>query len=100
MSSTCSKANAELALALRRSDREMAFELTGDRLLTRLPVMFGLLRAGECSPRHVEALIAVTGELDIDQVLAVDEAVSARAATMPVAAFRRVARKAVARIDK
>ena len=96
---TRDSADTELALALRRTDGEMRYELSHDRRLLKLPVMFGVLRRGECSPRHVDAFIELTRDLVLDDVLAVDEAVGARAATMTVSGFRRVVRKAVARID-
>jgi len=92
-------ADAELALALRRTDGEMAYELHRDRALTSLPVLFSVFRAGECTPRHVNAFLDITGDLSGDDMLAVDEAVSARAASMTVSGFRRVVRKTTAKLD-
>jgi hypothetical protein len=92
-------AEAELALALRRTDGECTYELWHARRLTRFPVVFELLRTGACSPRHGDALIDVTRDLLIDDAIAVDASVGHRAASMTVSGIRRVARKAAAQLD-
>ena len=86
-------------MALRRADGEMAYQLHEDRMLLGLPVLYSLLRAGECTLRHVTAFLDLTGDLREDDVLAVDTTVSARAATMTVSGFRRVVRKTTAKLD-
>lgn len=92
-------ADAELALALRRTDREIAHQLHADRTLMSLPVLFGVFRAGDCTLRHVSAFIDITREVERDDVTAIDAAVSMRAASMTVSGLRRVVRKAMARLD-
>lgn len=92
-------ADAELALALRRTDPEMAHQLYDDRALMALPVLFSVFAAGDCTQRHVQALLDLTRDLQPDDVLAVDAEVSARAATMTCSGFRRVVRKSVAKLD-
>jgi hypothetical protein len=92
-------ADAELALALRRTDTEMAYQLQQDRQLMTLPVLYSVFRAGECSLRHVSAFLDITRDVRLDDVLAIDEAVSDRAASMTVSGFRRVVRKTTARLD-
>jgi hypothetical protein len=92
-------ADAELALALRRTDGEMGYQLHRDRQLLVLPVLYGVLRSGECTPRHVSAFLDITRDLRDDDVLAIDAAVSARAGSMTVSGFRRVVRKTAARLD-
>jgi hypothetical protein len=92
-------ADAELALALRRTDGEMAYQLHQDRQLLTLPVLYGVFRAGDATPRHVSAFLDVTAHLTPMDVLAVDDAVSARATSMTVSGFRRVVRKTTAKLD-
>jgi hypothetical protein len=92
-------ADAELALALRRTDNEMARQLHDDRQLMTLPTLYSVLGAGDCSPRHVQAFLDITRDLPPDDVVAVDEAVSERAASMTVSGFRRVVRKTTAKLD-
>jgi hypothetical protein len=92
-------ADAELALALRRTDGEMAYQLHQDRQLLTLPVLYGALRAGDCTLRHVSAFLDITRDVDLDDALAIDQAVSARAASMTVSGFRRVVRKMAAKLD-
>jgi len=77
-------ADAELALALRRTDNEMAYQLHQDRQLLTLPVLYGVLHAGDCTLRHVSAFLDITRDVPLDNVLAIDEAVSERAASMTV----------------
>ena len=96
---TQDSADTELAWGLRRTDGEMRYELTHDRRLLRLSVLFGLLRRGECSVGHIEAFLHLTRDMLLDDVVAVDAAVGERAATMTVSGFRRVVRKAIARLD-
>src|SRR4051812_20208706 len=91
-------AEAELALALRRTDGEMAYELHCGRRLD-MPVAFGLLRSADCTPRHVQALLDLTADLLPEDAAQVDALVSSRAATMTVSGFRRVVRKTVAKVD-
>jgi hypothetical protein len=62
-------------------------------------VLYGVLRAGACTWRHATAFLDLTRDLQPDDVLAVDAAVSARAATMTCSGFRRVVRKTVAKLD-
>jgi hypothetical protein len=92
-------ADAELALALRRTDNEMAYHLRDDRRLLTLPVLYRVLRAGDCTLRHVSAFLDITRDCRADDVLAIDLAASARAATMTVSGFRRVVRKTTAKLD-
>jgi hypothetical protein len=96
---TQDSADTELAFALRRTEGEIRHELSHDRRLMQFPVVFELLREGSCSPRHADALIDLTRDLIIDDAIAVDHAVGERAASMTVSGFRRVVRKAVARLD-
>src|ERR1044072_3992119 len=56
-------ADAELALALRRTDGEMAYQLHQDRQLMTLPVLYGVFRAGECTLRHVSAFPHLTADM-------------------------------------
>ncbi len=92
-------ADAELALALRRTDGEMAYQLHDDRALLSLPTLYAVFAAGGCTQRHVSAFLDLTRDLREDDVLAVDAEVSARAASMSCSGFRRVVRKTVARLD-
>lgn len=92
-------ADAELALALRRTDGEMAHQLHRDRQLLSLPVLYSVFRAGDCTPRHVSAFLDITGDVTDDDREAIDAAVSARAASMTVSGFRRVVRKTTAKLD-
>jgi len=92
-------ADAELTLALRRTDGEMAYQLHDDRRLMSLPVLYAVFAAGECTQRHVSAFLDLTRDLREDDVLAVDAEVSARAASMTCSGFRRVVRKTVAALD-
>jgi hypothetical protein len=91
--------DAELALMVRRTDAEMAHQLHDDRALMALPVLYAVFAAGDCTQRHVNAFLNLTRDLLSDDVLAVDEAVSGRAASMTVSGFRRVVRKTVAKVD-
>jgi hypothetical protein len=91
--------DAELALALRRTDNEMAYQLHQDRQLLKLPVLYGVFRLGGCTPRHVSAFLDITRDCHLDDMLAIDAAVSARAASMTVSGFRRVVRKTTAKLD-
>jgi len=92
-------ADAELALALRRTDNEMTHQLHDDRQLLSLPVLYSVFAAGDCTQRHVNAFLDLTRDLRGDDVVAVDAAVSTRAASMTVSGFRRVVRKTVAKLD-
>jgi hypothetical protein len=92
-------ADAELALALRRTDAEMASQLHDDRQLMSLPVLYSVLRAGACTLRHVSAFLDLTRDLLTNDVLTVDAAVSGRAATMTCSGFRRGVRKTIAKHD-
>jgi hypothetical protein len=92
-------ADAELALALRRTDNEMARQLHDDRQLMALPVLFSVFAAGDCTQRHVNAFLDLTRDLDPDDAVAVDAEVSARAASMTCSGFRRVVRKTVTKLD-
>jgi hypothetical protein len=92
-------ADAELALALRRTDNEMAHQLYDDRRLLALPVLYETLRSGNCTPRHVRAFLDITHDMRSDDALAVDAETSASAASMTVSGFRRAVRKAVAKLD-
>lgn len=91
---------AELALALRRTDGEVAYELSLARRVLSLPVMAELLRDGAVSVRHATSLADLVAPLDAVDAAEVDAEVSHRAASMTVAGFRRVVRKCVARLDR
>jgi hypothetical protein len=92
-------ADAELALALRRTDGEMAYQLHQDRQLMTLPVLYAVFRSGECTLRHVNAFLDITADVKADDRVAIDAQVSARAASMTVSAFRRIVRKTMAKLD-
>ena len=92
-------ADAELALALCRTDGEMAYQLHRDRALMSLPVLYSVFAAGDCTARHVNAFLDLTGDLRDDDLLTVDAECSARAASMTCPGFRRVVRKTVAKLD-
>jgi hypothetical protein len=92
-------ADAELALALRRTDGEMAYQLHQDRALVQLPVLYGVFRAGECTLRHVNAFLDITADVKAEDRVAIDAEISARAASMTVSAFRRIVRKTMAKLD-
>jgi hypothetical protein len=75
-------------------------QLDRDRRLTSYPVIFDLLRTGRCTLRHATTMVRLTRDLDLEDALDVDQAVGGRAATMTVPGFRRIVRKAVARLDR
>jgi hypothetical protein len=77
----------------------MAHQLHQDRQLMALPVLYSVFRAGDCTLRHVNAFLDITGELHEDDRVAVDADVSARAASMTLSGFRRVVRKTTAKLD-
>jgi hypothetical protein len=92
--------DAELALALRRTDLEMNLELRDARRLAALPVLRALLRHGETTLRHLSVLAHLTRDLHPADAAEVDAAVSARAASMTASGFRRVVRRVIAQLDK
>lgn len=92
-------ADAELTLALRRTDNEMAHQLHADRQLLSLPVLYSVLRAGDCTMRHANAFLDITRQCRAEDILAIDAEISARAASMTVSGFRRVVRKTTAKLD-
>lgn len=92
--------DAELALVLRRTDNELAYELSQARRLVSLPVMHALLRDGAVTPRHASSLVSLTERLDPQDAAEVDAQVSHRAATMTASGFRRVVRKLAAKLDR
>src|SRR3954447_6638427 len=90
----------ELALILRRTDRSMSAQLAfARRLDDALPVMFALLQTGAVSIGHARAIDDLTTLLTAEEARLVDEQVSERGATTTVSAFRRIVRRAVAKLD-
>jgi len=64
-----------------------------------LPGLYAVFAAADCTQRHVNAFLDLTRDLRGDDVVAVDAAASARAASMTVSGFRRVVRKTLAKLD-
>ena len=91
---------AELALQLRRPDDVMTAEVFDAKAMRRLPVMFGLLVAGAVTLAHARAFADLVAPLEPADRVTVDDELAGRAATMTVRAFRRVVRRAVARLDR
>jgi hypothetical protein len=92
--------DAELALAMRRTDFELSHELHDARRAMAMPVTFALLRTGATTLRHIRALLEVSKELDDEDARELDDAVGHRAATMTASAFKRVARKLAVKLDR
>ena len=66
-----------------------------DRLVRHLPLVFGLLTAGDISFRHAWVLADAVAELLPAEMMAVEAKVVERAPSQTVAQFRRSVRRAV-----
>jgi hypothetical protein len=67
-------------------------------LADRLPATLGLLRSGEITQRHADALVDATRSLPVDKASTVEAAVLGRAAELTATQFRASVRRAVLRV--
>jgi hypothetical protein len=91
----------ELAATLRVSGRTASQWLADAiTLVEKLPGTYAVLRAGDISPAHAQAMVEIAGVVSTpEKRAAVEAAVLPRAPAQSVAAFKPCIRRAVLRID-